>query len=281
LTLCDLITDVKNLGGGELIDNNGLFISAVNRSLRRLYSDISVEKTVRLAARVHKPIAYYKEIHCKSGEMREFPLEGMAYSMRIHGNCKYMITDGETKSVYPVNSKNEAVQIKGFVTYGGKISFWGSFPFAVYDLAVYDRIYSELTKDIPDCDPKKMFNLRELYGDFMSFTSPATDRNGRLIKGASLYDGRLEIDSDYEGEIIVTYRRLPIEISPDDDDPDIDAPNEYTHLLTLLVGYNYFFHSDEGLAKYYLTQYDEAIKNLKQNSYQRISSEYTNTNGWA
>ncbi len=281
MTLEDLMFDVEVLGGDNGLSNATLFTFATNRALRRLYSDRNILKTVRLAVRRPRPIAYYKEINCINGETGEYPIEGTAYSMRIHGNCKYMITDGETSTIYTVDSKNEAIKIKGFLTYGGSISFWSSFAFTVYDLAIYDSIYSEFTSDIPDLDARRVLDIRELYGDFMSFTSPPTDKYGNPIKNVKMYDGRLEIDSDFVGEILLTYRRMPTEIPPGTGNPTIDITEEYSYILSLLVAYYYYYNIAPELANGYLSCYEDIIARMNSTSYQQLDPAYVDTNGWA
>lgn len=281
MTLESLKNDVTLLGSEEVIANHNLFVFSLNRALRRLYSDRTVLKTVKLATGEIHPVTYYKKITCINGEKLELPIVPGAYSMRIHGDCRYMISDGEATKVYSITSKNEAQMVKGFVSYGGKITFWGSFTFTIYDFATYDQIYSELVEDIPDQDPTRVFDLRSLYGDFMSFVSSPTDEYGNPLKVYKLQDGKLEIDSDYIGEIIITYRRLPIEVHILEENPTIDVADEYTHMLTLLVAHYYYYMSKADLSEDFLRQYEETLTRLNANTYPQLDAKYIDTNGWA
>ena len=283
MTINDLLTDLRIVGGEESFPDRNLFIYSTNRALRRLYADRKIERTVRLATRRPEPIAYYKELHSSDGDIFEIPVEGQSYSMRIHGECTYVVTDGPTVTARTVESGNEAVVVKGFVTYGGKISFWSSFAFTVYDLAIYNEIYSENVKDIPEYGTRRTFDLRDIYGDFMSFTSPATDLAGRPIESCRLYDGKVEISSDYTGEICISYRCLPTEISlaESGNSKEIALPGEYTHLFVMLVAYYYMLFSEKAKADMFLSQYTDALNSLVTDSYQQIDTGYRNTNGWA
>ena len=283
MTINDLLIDLHIVGKDETFSDRNLFVYSINRALRRLYADRRIEKTVRLATRRPEPIAYYKEIHSPDGKIIEIPIEGKSYSMRIHGTCTYMINDGSVVTVRTVESKNETAVVKGFISYGGKISFFSSFAFTVYDLAIYNEIYSEKVKEIPEYGSKRIFNLRDIYGDFMSFTSPATNLAGKTLDFCRLYDGKVEVDTDYTGEIYISYRCLPTEIILDNDDntTEIEVPNEYTHLFVMLVAYYYMFFSANSNADKFLTQYTDAIKSLVEQSYQQIDSKYNDTTGWA
>ena len=281
MTIQDLQEEITLLGDGNAVTNMSLFVTCLNRAMRRLFTDRRIEKSVRIAARSLTPISYYKKIECKSGSATEIPLNGVSYSMRVHGTGNYVVKDdGETRT-YSFTSKNETKLVKGFVGTGGKITFYGSFSFTIYDLAIYDQIYSQYTEDIPDYGPRTIFNMRDLYSDFMCFSSPATDTSGNPIDKCMLYDGKVEVDSSYRGEIMLTYRRLPTPLSDVDEDAVIDIPPEYEHLLSSLVAAYYWYYIDEGLAKYYLGQYEENIQSLKENCYDRINLGYVNTNGWA
>ena len=160
---------------------------------------------------------------------------------------------------------------------------WGSFAYTIYDFAIYNEIYSEKVKEIPEYGLKRVFDLRDIYGDFMSFTSPATDLSGRPIKYCRLYDGRVEVDADYTGEITISYRCLPEEISlaEDENATEIAVPKEYTHLFVMLVAYYYLYFSDNNKADRFINQYTDATKSLVTESYQQIDAKYLDTTGWA
>ena len=241
MTTKELATELFVLGGGEAISDDRLLAISVNRALRKLYTDREIVKTVRFASRSIPPIKYYEEIRCKNGEEVTIPINGIAFSMRIHGVGKYTITDGDSVTVYAFDSPNEAILIKRALIFGGSITFWGSFSFTVYDLSIYDQVFSPFTEDIPDYGPRRVFNVRELYTDFMCFISPATDKHGVPLPNCKLYDGKLEIDSSYDGEIVLTYRRVPTEIFISEVEQNIDLPDEYKAMFIPLVA-SYFLY---------------------------------------
>lgn len=281
MTTKELATELFVLGGGEAISDDRLLAISVNRALRKLYTDREIVKTVRFASRSIPPIKYYEEIRCKNGEEVTIPINGIAFSMRIHGVGKYTITDGDSVNVYAFDSPNEAILIKRALIFGGSITFWGSFSFTVYDLSIYDQVFSPFTEDIPDYGPRRVFNVRELYTDFMCFISPATDKHGVPLKNCKLYDGKLEIDSSYDGEIVLTYRRMPTEIFISEVEQRIDLPDEYKAMFIPLVASYFLYFADEELAKYYRDRYEELLSQLKESSYYRVEYSYVDTNGWA
>lgn len=286
MTYNDLQSEILLLGGGLTLPDSRTFAANVNQALRRLYTDRLIERRVRIVSRPITPVSYYKEIQVKNGKLVDIPLNGVAFSMRVHGKGRYRVLDGEAVDMGVIDSMNGTIVIKRFLSYGGTLSLWGSFTFAVYDLAVYDQTFSENKEDIPEYGSTKIYDLREMYGDYMAFTSSAEDSDGEPIKNCKLIDGRIEIDPDYSGEIILSYRRLPNEILiTDDEDSDaeqiIDVPEEYRLLYLELLASYCFLQDDEVLAKYYREQYEKSIERLNVQCYTRIDPVYVNTNGWA
>lgn len=281
MTLSDLESELATLGNGYELPTEEEIVMSVNRALRRLYTDRIITKDVRIAVRRLDPILYRKEIKCKPGDHIELPLDGASYIMRIHGNGKFRVTDGTTSSTYSVDSPNEAKLFRGFITYGGKITFWGSYSFTIYDFAVYPEVFSPRIDDIPEYNAKRIFDLRHTYGDFASFISHAVDKNGKAVRGCVLKEGRLEIDPDVEGEIMLSYRRMPRYVAAVEMIQEIDVPNEYLRLFTLLVAAYLWRSAEESLGSYYEKMYTEGLESTRRLEYDRLDNTYVDTNGWA
>lgn len=276
----ELSAEVGRLGFCDIETNDTGLLTASNLALREIYSRLSLSRTARLAARGIKPILYHKQLTGKNGEAIEIELNGSAYSFRIHGSCQFAIMKGTSYNLTSVESTHEARQFKGITSIGSKIRFFGNFTYTIYDFSVYEDVLSLSEADIPDAGASARFNMRELYPDFMSFLSPATDTDGNPLKNCRLGDGVVEISSDYTGEILLPYRYMP-EALNGEHDQIIDLPGEYTHLLPLLVASYYLLDKKESLARYYKARYDENIALLTEKGYNRIDTTYVNLNGWA
>ena len=279
MTLTELKHEVTLLGFDAEADVEAHIIAAANRALRHLYSQRSFTKTVRLFARGAFVSYYRKEIHCGTQQVIICPAIGQAFSMRLCGSGTYTITDGTVVRSQQFESGAESVLVRGFLTKGGTIKFWGGYSFTVYDYTIYEDIFSPHIKDIPMGGTTVTFDLREMYGDFMAFISPAKDPSGNPIPGCVLTDGRIEITAGYRGEIVLTYRRLPETVTAETE--NIDLPEEYTHLFPLLVASYVWLDTDENKALYYKLRYDEMIGLIKTENYQYIDNSYKNENGWA
>lgn len=257
-----------------------LLLTATNLALGEIYAECPIRKTVRLTARGVRPLLYHKQILCKNGGPLEIELPGASYSFKIRGSCQMAIINGDGRTTESIDTGREAKIYKGICNIGSRIVFYGNFTFTVYDFSVYEEIFSLDPKDIPDPGPTTTYDLRSLCGDFLSFHSPAEDGNGNIIEGCRLADGKLEIDSSYSGEIVITYNRTPT-MCDGSGDGEVDLPSEYVSAFTYLVASILMLGEYEKIAIHYRGKYEELISALKANGYRSVSTDYPITDGWA
>jgi hypothetical protein len=123
--------------------------------------------------------------------------------------------------------------------------------------------------------------MRELVPDFHSFLTFPTDPFGKPIVDAELIDDRIILKNPLCEEINVMYRRLPKKILTDFPNEDIDIPESFSELLGLLCSYFVLLDDDNERADHFKILYNESLKNLKNNKFERIDGGYTDINGWA
>ena len=254
---------------------------ATNLALGELYSSLPVYKTIRFAARGQKPVLYCKEKTGSPGETISFPLNGRAYSVRIHGSCQFMIDNGTEYTITTVKTGREAQLFRGLVIPGSTISFWGVYSFNIFDFSVYEMAYSEDESQIHDGSAIVSFDLRELADDFMSFVTLPRDQNGEIIKNCRLFDSKVELDATYNGEIVLTYRRLPTLITGRSTDDEIDLPAGCEHLFPYLVASYLITGTDDLMASYYRKMYDTNLEQVKVGRPDEIDPAYLNIDNWA
>lgn len=279
----ELVENIKAYANGELIGKETLLYH-VNRALYDLYLYLPVTKSMRLYARGFKPTTYYKEIVYKGNSPVTINLNGKAFTMHVLGMGNYTIKDGESLNAHQFDTNSEAQIIRGFINSGGYIRFWGGCSFTVYNFAIYDDIASFNIEDIPDGSGITVFDMRKLCNNFLSFTSLPTDGYGQTIENCRLIDGRIELDSDYTGEINITYRRTPTEIigieKTEDYEEVIDINAEYIPLLINLFWYHYWYDSNETEAGLYKAKFDKLLS-LHKEDRKVYDRKYVDVNGWA
>lgn len=280
MTYNDLAAKIALLGSAEIAVASPALLTSVNLALKELYSSRSITRRVRLAVEGLKPVVYYRQINCPNGGPFHIDIPGYAYSFRIHGNCQLMtIKPGET-TLTSINTGHEAKTIKGVTLSQTALRFFGTYTFTIYDFTVYKELFSQDPADVPEPGGTMLYDLRALYGDYMAFCSPPTDSAGERLTNCVIRDGVVEIDSSYNGEVVVTYRRLPT-LATGEATEELDVPEEYAQLFPLLVAAYMLRDGDDALAGYYRSLYEENLKQLDKGSYRVIDNAYENVNGWA
>ena len=285
MTYTELKNEVAILTGNPDVSTS-IILGYANRALRDIFFDINVEGKIRVATHGSKPSTYIKEIHCPTGKEVVLPLNGRAFSMRFYGVGQYMLDVNGKQTTTRVISPYQATTVKHFVGPNTTLTVWGGISFSIFDYAVYNTIYSTNAEDIPEYGDMVSFDLRHICRDFLSFLYPATDSSGNEIPNCHLSDGKILIDPEYSGEILLTYRRLPrviegIESEYEDENEVIDIPEEYSSLLPLLVAYYLTPIEEEAQKNCFKTLYDDGIKSIADIGYRKLDLRYTDTNGWA
>lgn len=279
MTFNELKEEVIALGFDDSLEDEMVLVSAVNRALRTIYSERSITKELHLFSSGDLPHYKTKEIRHIGKETVTLPLAGRAFSMRVFGQGVFTVRGkgGE----YNIKFDGMGELIRYLCASENEIVFGGDYAYTIADFTVYKDLYSPLAEDIPDGSGRRVFDIKKLAPDFLAFVENPRDYSGKCIPNCTLFDGKLEIDSSYRGEIIVTYRRLPLAATGTLPSENIDVPEELSHLLPLLVASYVWLDDDEQKAKYYRTLYHEMLEGQKRDSYSKIDTEYRNINGWA
>jgi hypothetical protein len=283
LTLEEFLKDLETFGFDEFINEREQIISSANRALRELYLSIPITKTITYHINAFKPITYYKKIVCKPGDIIVLPLVGKAFSMRVSGFGNYLVNDG-TPMIGQYDSRNGITILSGFINGNATIKFWGSFTSIIYDLASFDDLFSTEKSGIPNGSPIQYHDIKSMYDDFISFASHPTDKYGKVLENCRVREGILEVDSNFSGEVLITYRRLPTSIYGVDTNNDskeiIDVSREHEQLLVYLTLYYYWHGSDETKTRIYREKCDHILELLSTNS-RYIDKQYVDVNRWA
>ncbi len=278
MTLKELMLEVSSLGFDSSSESEHTVLLAANRALRELFLTVGALGSFSFYARKSAPDTLIREITFRGGETITLPLTGRAFSMTVSGKGRYSVTDSVGKISEGFDTHGEL--IRGFLHGDATLTLEGECSFVVSRLATYTEVYSDSIEDIPDGEGFKVYNLREILGDYHCPTSLPTDSDGREIKGAVISDGRLTLPAEYSGTVRLIYRRLPRKISSADT-ADIDLPEEYSHLLPLLVASYVWLDREPELASHYRERYCAEAERLKKESRLSVGSVYNNINGWA
>ena len=280
----ELMQEVEGYGCGDVIETKSLMVYHANTALIDLYHYIPATKTLKFYSRGYKPVIYHREIIYDGSAPITIYTTGKSYTMHVMGKGNYTIMDGGILKAFQFDTGKETQIIRGFLSEGGYIRFWGGFSFSIYNLAIYNDLLSTELDDIPDGTGKVIYDMRKICTDFLAFTSMPTDADGKVIESCKMFDGRIEIDSDYIGEVNVKYRRRPTKImgieKDEYDEEVIDVQDEHIPMLIYLIWYHYWSNIDSARANQYKEKFDNLLSLYNENrmTYDR---SYIDVNGWA
>ena len=111
--------------------------------------------------------------------------------------------------------------------------------------------------------------------------SPANSSGCRNYQGVCIYEKKLFIPTEYEGEIHLTYRRIPGEILADAPNAPIDLSPALVHLLPLLTASYLWLDDDGAKAQFYMQMYMEGMRDVRVSRQIGAESGITDTHHWA
>ena len=277
MTLNQLKSAVAALGfEKELEDAEALRICA-NRALRLIFSERGVKSSLWLSTdappvRVRIPFTSHL-----SGESIGIILEGNCFSFRAYGTGRYLLKDedGERSGEF----SDFGAGVCGFIKGKAEITFLGDSFYTVHELCCFEGIPEGDIKNIPVRMSERIIDVKRLVPDFLSFDSLPTDSYGKELKNVAMQDGRISFPWEMKGEIKLTYRRAPRQITLDGD-MEIDLPTDCEELLPLLTASFMWLDDDAQKAQYYMALYKDALATVKRYLNSGIDAVYR-TNRWA
>lgn len=181
---------------------------------------------------------------------------------------------------------------KGFEVYKGLIDNADSEPirivfkgdeylYEVRNIALYN-ISFRLEEDVFEYTLTQKYNLADLIKDFYQIISVEYEKPGKVGTFDKYYllegDKTLVIDTDIQGNFIITYKAYPDKITLDtDDNYKFKMPAEMIALLPLYIASELYKDDDISVATIYRNQFELSISNLKPIA---EPIDFADTNGW-
>ena len=278
MTLSDLVAEVSSLGFDGEIDCDTLFLTSLKRCLTEIFTTQSITSHTVLHKSKERVSARPGNIHYNGCDAISLPLAGHAICFYTTGHGYYTITSGGKSQTFTFSG--ERTRHTRLFGGSGKIVFSGDAPYDVTDIAVFSDFYSD-ENDVPDSAPKRKYDMKKTVDDFLDFASSAKDDDGRELACVSFSSGCIFVDGEYEGNIHITYRRLPKISINSNPEREIDIPREYEHLLPVLLASYVYLDTDSKKSQYYREIYTDMIKQIRGPRVSDKLCAYKDTNGWA
>ena len=278
MTLRELITHIRILTQESEYLEDDTVISAAERALMRIYSELDLRGRASVTLCAPKLISLTKEIQHSAGRADIIPLSGLAYSFTVFGSAKIIIKDGDTEDERLVNGNG--VTVRGFVRHGGEIHLLGDYFFVVKNLAFFDGLFDGDAESIPVLGRTRKTDLKKHVKDLSIPLGAPKDESGKEHSNAYFEDSRLVTPADFSADVYFEYKKTPPRLSEITLDDELDLPTETAGaLISLTAAYVLLCLEADG-ADFYESEY-RAIKDGVIKRYGSHASEYTDVTGWA
>ncbi len=280
MTYNELTAEVAALGFESEIENKPALLHCANRALRSLSALSPSYETLTLMQRMIQPTSLIEEVIYTPGEEVVIPLRGNSFSMKFSGAGYFTLK--ERHRVTPFFFESPYMEFCRFLPdKTGELILSGEFSYQLKDIACFPYTYGTSDRDIPVLRPYQAYPMRELTDDFYGFTSLPCDTTGSTIKNAYFRDDTFFIPREYEGEIHLTYRRLPRAINSNSPDAPIDMAPTFSHLLPLLTASYLWLDDDAAKAQFYLQMYMEGVRDIRLSRPSYAEDGIVDTHHWA
>lgn len=279
MILNDLISEVSALGFDGRVECDTLFLTSLNRSLHKIFTDKKITSETVLHKSKERISDYRPILHYNGKDQISLPLRGHAVSFYTSGNGSYTIIKGTRAFIYGFSgvSSRHAHRLEDDAS---KIIFSGDTSYTVSSYAVFEDSY-ENDAEIPDGRKRRKYDMHTLVRDFSSFASFPRDDSGHPLECVAFDGSLLWVNSEYEGDIHVSYYRLPTVSMSQTPEREIDIPREHEHLLAILLSSYLYLDSNPTLAEHYRELYASMSMKAAVEPTRDTRSHYNDTNGWA
>ena len=128
---------------------------------------------------------------------------------------------------------------------------------------------------------EKSFSLSDYVKRPLMITAPPKDTLGNLIRGAFSDGLYVTLPDSFVGDVVITYRPMPEEVSLDSGDESVDIPPYAEHLLPLLTSFFVHLDDDPEKAETYMSVYRNEAKRIWMTYSPSQENSYIDVTGWA
>lgn len=278
MTVKELLAEVCALGFGEAVYLNVQTASAINRSLRRIFSDRKITREHSFEVYGKIPASRISHILHKAGECESRTVNGDAFSITAHGNGTLTVVQNGTEEL--IGFRGKSTRITRRLSGSATLLFGGDEANYYTDLVTFKGELS-ISDGIHDGSPEIKYSAKDMLPDFHSFVGTPTNGEGTPLLRIRLVGDSILVPYDYSGRISFLYLSAPAEITVADEDAELDIPEECKEALPLLVASYVYLGCDPHLAEKYSELYREAVTRAPEPRGISYRSSYRITDGWA
>ncbi len=279
MTLNDLKKEVLALMFETDFESYDAFILAANRALVETHSEREIIENVKIHKKKLEANEHYERLSHEPYDVINLILHGKAFSFTVAGTGSVTYSSSGTTEEINFSGASSTIKriIKGSSAF---LSFNGYFDYDIYNLASFDFVLSDNEDDVPVFSSFEQYDMRRIDPLFIGFNSSLKDGEQKEIPSLKIEGSVIFIPREYEGEIHVSYKRMPRKISEDELDSELDVAPECSHLLALRCAAYLLLDGNEGLSEYYLSLYKSGMSALQHYARKTASNSYSDVLGW-
>ena len=313
MTLQDLYKAVSQLGFEDSLgdDSTDRFIYAANRALIEVNSLRPRRKRVDINHRVPTNLLFSEPKQIEKTETLTFTARNAkSFYFEVSGEGSFEVglckADGSTISVTSKSFSTKTFDtFKGFIKYNEAfidslveeddtftgdvyIMFSGDYSYSIRNLAMYDRVYSSNTNDIPCYGEKIAYYVPDLATDFERFDSPPLDLLGNhLFKDYAIENNTLYLPIEKQGTYTVNYLHKvtliptgsPV-IGTGSTAVAIDLEDDLAALLPNLIAAYVWLDDEPDKSQYYYNLYLQRAEYIRSQVRSLNPVEFESVYGW-
>lgn len=280
MTLNELKKEVLSLMFESDFDSHEAFVFATNRALAEIHSERPRTEVLTLRKKRIIPNEYFEKTTHEGGKNLMFNLSGVAVSFTVAGTGRVLFADGVFREEINFSGTNTLIKRK-LITGNVFLWFFGDFDYDIYNLASFATLSGDKTDDIPLYEPYIKYDMSKIAPLFLSFSDTVRDSAGKEIPNLKTEGSLIFVPAEYEGDINISYVRLPKRIAIGELDTEIDVPPDSAHLVALRCAAYLLLDGNEGLAEYYLSLYKSGISAVKYSLGRTTGEKFSDVLGWA
>lgn len=305
MRVCDLYRQTAQLGFEGSLENENRFYYAANRALLQVNS---IRPAIASCIINHKPMVNLLGENTFSPIQRSSDLcfeafGAKAYSFEADGEGIVYIETYDSSlrewrligDVTLSSPSRKFIRYYGFIKDGGRfisdairLRFSGEYLYSVKNVALWEHLYSDSSRDIPPCEPYTRYDMNLLVDDFLALDAPPIkeDEEYQRLNRDWHMEGRGIILLPYSspGVFKIVYRRRPHEIVNEsnaaDNEARIDLDEELALLMPLLVAAYVWAEDEAELSQYYLALYHERAQEIERRARSLSPIAIKNPSGW-
>lgn len=275
MTSKQLLSEITVLAGESDI-SEGLALTALNASLRAIYSELGFTSRGCITLEAIETAKRIPHLRYTPNEVLSITSEGVAFGLSAFGKGFVTVKDTAGQTTYRFDG--DYVEIYGNISGTGSLTFGGEYGYSVRDLCFFKKLDRGV---IPSISDRRKVKIDAFISDYSSALSGAENKNGMPIASVDLIGNELSLPSDFSGKVYFTYRKSPPRITKEHLTDELTLPSSALSAISALATAYVLKSMDRDGADFFFEEYERRARCIKSSERGSRSDNYLDFSGWA